>query len=79
MTKRREIGPREVYEAACELAEELGTTPPQVLIANNLGCSRQHVSNMFVTLEFVGAIEWVNRYSYSIKKAQWLPPPEPQI
>ena len=75
MIKRRHIGPREVLWEACRLAEELGTTPPQVMIADNLGCSKQHVSMMFVTLEFVGAIEWINRYAYTIKDSQWLPPP----
>lgn len=76
MTKRRAIGPREVLTAACELAEELGTTPSQRMIADTLSCSSRHVCNMFVTLEYVGAIEWINRYAYSIKDAKWIPPPE---
>lgn len=76
MTKRREIGPREVLETACALAEELGTTPSQVMIAENLGCSKAHVSYVFMTLESHGAIEWISRYSYTIKDSIWLPPIE---
>lgn len=76
MTKRRAIDPADVLEAACELAEELGTTPPQSMIADRLGCSRPYISHMFVALEYAGVIEWVTRYAYTIKDAQWIPPPK---
>lgn len=79
MTKRRAIGPREVLGAACELAEELSTTPTQQMIADSLHCSKTHISSMFVTLEFVGAIEWITRHTYAITDAEWIPPKESKI
>lgn len=79
LTKRHAIGPREVYTEACRLGEELGGPPTQGEIAANLGCTRQHVSNCFRTLEFIGIVEWRGRYVYRIVNSQWLPPTETEI
>ena len=74
-SQRRAIGPDEVFQEACRLAEELSTTPPHQMIADNLGCSRQHVSQMFVALEYAGKIEWIARYIYRINRATLIAPP----
>jgi len=68
--------PKRVLDAICLLAEELGTPPPQKMIADHLQVSQQYVSKMMFALEIVGAIEWITRYYYRVIDATWEPPPD---
>jgi len=76
MAKIERDEPKRVLDAICRLAQAHGTPPPQQMIADELDVSQQYVSKMMFVLSCVGAIEWINRYVYSVTDATWEPPPD---
>jgi hypothetical protein len=73
---RRITGVDKVFNAMCELGREYGTTPPQNHVAKHLGVSKQYVSYVMHIMSLAGIIEWLDRYTYRIVGAAWVPPDE---
>lgn len=76
---RHDPSPKAVYDAICDLAEELGVTPNLQMIADNLHCSRMHVSNMMTVLKYMDVIEWIDRYRYRVIDSEWFPPEQAKV
>jgi Mn-dependent DtxR family transcriptional regulator len=72
-------GSQKVFNAICLLAQELGTPPPQQMVADFMGVSQQYISNMMYRLEVEHRIKWINRYYYRVDKATWQPPPDSEV
>jgi DNA-binding MarR family transcriptional regulator len=77
--KRLGDGADKVFDAICLLAQELGTPPPQQMLADHLGVSQQYISSMMYRLEADRRIRWITRYYYSVDRSRWEPPPGSEI
>ena len=67
------ITPDHVFDAICRLAVAHATLPTQAMIADELGCSQQHVSSMMQLLALPPAprIFWLTQRVYYVDKSRW--------